>query len=843
MIRFNVIDVGFLDLAEGTSIGFKQENQHFRFADISLGRSVQFSIPATDRNRLLLGFGDDPALFGGALRTSFPCQMVYDGGEAMGTLNVTGFSSDSFSCVFYIGGSSWVDKLQKLKLSDCVTTLNTPVLWDDSTPVVDADSADPSQGVQLLKYDNGITNGTSWQYVPSVNVLTYISDILSELGVPLTTTLGNDLWMVSGSMKGGGNGTVVFDVTGTTSATIPTMTQPCFAVDTFQLEWSEGFLFGAGVGGGSTTAVGFRCTRGVALTFPSTMPNDVFLIKYNSKLSLCECLGGKGSYQLPFGLTWNALDGRTINIDKGDLIFFADRSGQVDPGTIFFTGGEYAGWKDITYPLNVACEFDLSQDIVLGDNWYLRDNHPDMTVFEFLKSVAIASGLELTIDPVNGVTLDAGSYGQNADFVNLKDVVSVDNVNRNVEAWGNNTVKAVIGFESEDYVEQLIRSEFDIPSEILQGEGGGKSGFSEGSLGDNGILILDVDGSSYKFKAKKWTIAKATNGSTYLQRVDTPDPVGYDDIAANSTCVKVKVSAEEADFFALKPSTTFLWRGMAYIWTDASLSAGIMSLTLQKVSSPPQYVIPPRYLTLKAESAGVTVRIDKEGANFAQLDAVLDYSTDGGNTWTPYGWTGDTGDTITLANIGDTVCFKGNNDRFSRSTSAYYQFIVSGTYSASGDVTTLIDENGGDVPLTDGVFINLFRSTYITQAPNLPSTALWSYCYFGMFSLCGSLTQSPELPATDMEPLCYAQMFMNSGLTSAPVLPALTLVSNCYSAMFMQCANLTSVEMHATDISAPNCLYLWLRDVSASGTLTCDSSLVLPSGDSGLPTGWTRVNI
>ena len=49
MIRFNIIGTGFLDFTDEGGISFKTENQFFRFSDISLGRSVEFSVPATDR--------------------------------------------------------------------------------------------------------------------------------------------------------------------------------------------------------------------------------------------------------------------------------------------------------------------------------------------------------------------------------------------------------------------------------------------------------------------------------------------------------------------------------------------------------------------------------------------------------------------------------------------------------------------------------------------------------------------------------------------------------------------------------------------------------------------------
>ena len=108
-------------------------------------------------------------------------------------------------------------------------------------------------------------------------------------------------------------------------------------------------------------------------------------------------------------------------------------------------------------------------------------------------------------------------------------------------------------------------------------------------MGSNGILIRDVDmtGTTPKLAAKRCTIAYADPNETYLQRVPVPSPVGYDDIAQQSTCVRLRMLAGEAAFFAMRPSTTLLWQGMAYLWSDAQWSDDVLTLTLQKVSQYP----------------------------------------------------------------------------------------------------------------------------------------------------------------------------------------------------------------------------------------------------------------
>lgn len=580
MIRFNVIGIGFLDIDEGQSIGFKVQNQHFRFADISLGRSVQFSIPATDRNRILLGFADDPADYGSALRRNFDCQMVYDGGEVKGKLQVVSLDGDAFKCVFYIGGLSWVDRLNEMSMME-VPDMTGSVVWAQATPVANADTVDPNNGmVQIVKYDNNINDFTAWQLAPSVHLKTLVGRVCANLGVTLSENIPSNLWLVAGKLSGGVEDTVTFAATTDTDGTI-TQTQNYFDVSDGQIHWKASGLF-------STVhhepCRFFKSLVDVDLTFPNSFPPTVYAPHRSRSTSYQQYLGEYHPDEIYNAMTGQTigytfygepLAGRTVTIKKDTEFFFTDMA----PGSM-------VGYSRTCAPFNFQCTATRNNVLSLGETWKLENNMPDMTVFEFLRSVALATGMELTIDPDDGITIDEGSYGQPSDFLPLEKVTSVDSVERVVEAWGKKQRDTVI-FDDEDYVTNHITSPYNVDNEHLEEESDDKqSKFSGGELGANGIVIADVD-TSNKFTGKRWTIARATADSVWLQRIEPPQPLGYDDIAANSTCLKVKMAAEEADLFSLTPSTTFLWRGMAYIWTDASLSAGIMSLTLQKVSQAP----------------------------------------------------------------------------------------------------------------------------------------------------------------------------------------------------------------------------------------------------------------
>ena len=143
--------------------------------------------------------------------------------------------------------------------------------------------------------------------------------------------------------------------------------------------------------------------------------------------------------------------------------------------------------------------------------------------------------------------------------------------------------------------------------------------------------------------------------------------------------------------------------------------------------------------------------------------------------------------------------------------------------------------------LAEHCYSNMFYGcTSLTAVPSiLPATTLVDYCYQYMFRGCSSLTSAPKLPATTLVDYCYEYMFQGcTSLTTAPELPATTLVSSCYQRMFINCINLNYIKMLATDISATNCLYYWVYNVSGTGTFVKNPAMTsLPTGISGIPSG------
>lgn len=598
MIRINIIGSGFLDMATGGGLSFKRDNQQFRFCDISLGRSVEFSIPSTRHNRRLLGYGDDPAMYGDMMRDRHDVQVIHDFGAFRATLNVTGYEGEAFKCVLLLDTMPWLASLQDIKLKDMACSWSHGHYWDNAYAIP---VGDPSlytfldgEGIKIVQYDDGV----SGYLLPSVNVKAFIEDILTEAGVPHSVYIPREYWIVMSTAKGTGEATVTMVSNGTNDLTI-TGGAGIIQAETVDLEWATGEFFGALVGGGSVTVKAFKALEDIDVTFPSSFPTDCYLVQYSTKLKNYSTIGGVDQYGNPdpHGGSLGRLDGKTVSLKKGYIYFFAPNPWQVDWG---FPNG-YIGYKDTFNPFSFSFKVTRATDLQQGELWYMRNNMPDMTLFDFIKSAALAAGMEVLVD-INGIYVGDGSYAK--DMKECSNVLSVDSVSRCVDTWGNTNRKAEVCFDSEDYVTNPIRWGYFIDNDTLEGSKETKVKFSEGTTNAGGtILIKDIDmsGTPPKITAKKPTIAYADPDHKLLVRVPDVSMVGYDDIAADSTCIRMKMRVDNKAFFDLKPTDAWLWRGMAYVWTSADWSDGVLSLTLQKVSQAVAIPSPP--VVLKSISA------------------------------------------------------------------------------------------------------------------------------------------------------------------------------------------------------------------------------------------------
>ena len=287
----------------------------------------------------------------------------------------------------------------------------------------------------------------------------------------------------------------------------------------------------------------------------------------------------------------------------------------------------------------------------------------------------------------------------------------------------------------------------------------------------------------------------------------------------------------------------------------------------------------PDYFYIESLGDGNTISVVNKGnGDTYGVTPTLEYSTDK-NTWNTitFDWTSGehTTELPVKLNTGGKMYFRNDTRKFSNDYNKYITFSSSVSSNVGGDIRTLsnylnvdnettterymfkelfksnkniVDASNLKLPYTrleKGCYQGMFWGcSKLTTAPTeLPATTLADSCYYDMFDYCTSLTTVPtELPATTLKYECYGYMFSGcTSLTSVPALPATTLVLSCYSSMFYGCKKLNSITVFANDISASYCTSNWLSGVASTGTFINFGSATYPTGESGIPSGWTEV--
>ena len=226
---------------------------------------------------------------------------------------------------------------------------------------------------------------------------------------------------------------------------------------------------------------------------------------------------------------------------------------------------------------------------------------------------------------------------------------------------------------------------------------------------------------------------------------------------------------------------------------------------------------PPDYLRFTAEEPNSSISMSSSISTAPNLE----YSLDGGRTWTEWNYQADTEnnnrpiysfDTITLHNQGDSVIMRGvNPNGFSDASGYGSYFIMTGRISASGDIQTIAD---GDFPSDTAVrFGALFSNcTSLISAPVLSANILTDFCYNLLFFGCSSLQSAPRLTASALRPYCYTGMFGDCvSLANPPEISATSLAEGSCISMFRNCYSLLQAPALKAEILTAEC-FRWMFD-------------------------------
>lgn len=152
---------------------------------------------------------------------------------------------------------------------------------------------------------------------------------------------------------------------------------------------------------------------------------------------------------------------------------------------------------------------------------------------------------------------------------------------------------------------------------------------------------------------------------------------------------------------------------------------------------------------------------------------------------------------------------------------SYLHFVGNAhTINCSGNIMSLCGENWKDLLVVEaGQFECGFKNfTTLATAPKLPATTVQEAGYGMMFEGCTSLVESPEIPDG-------------------------TFGDGAMMRMFYGCSSLSTIKCLVTNLTAFGVIDEWTYNVSASGTFYKTAGVTWPTGTSGIPTGWTVVEV
>lgn len=257
------------------------------------------------------------------------------------------------------------------------------------------------------------------------------------------------------------------------------------------------------------------------------------------------------------------------------------------------------------------------------------------------------------------------------------------------------------------------------------------------------------------------------------------------------------------------------------------------------------------YFTIECIGNSGTLRWKSSALNFTRE---ISYSTDKIN-WTTISSSYPLNGTV-IANLtkGDKVYLKGTEREYATGMSNHTRIWSNVKINVYGNLMSL--RYGDNFKTTtpsywtseEYIFEQLFSECPIEDASNLifPECAC-DYCYDYMFNYCTSLLYPPKiLPATNLQyaSYCYRYMFRNCNkMTTSPYLPNAFSTGTSYQNMFNSCSSLKSITCLSEYASDYNNFNGWTTGVSATGTFTKKAGSTWPTGTSGIPSGWTVVEV
>lgn len=557
-----------LDLMAGAALSFKKVNPLFAFDTVSCERSLSFDLPSTHRNEEILKLAKIPAYDGEGMRRRFEAELQDGLVVKQGYLYVSEYG-DRYKAVFVTGELLSLKKLKDLgNVGEIIAPADFVHYGEPPIPAHDA----VGQGWAMVEY---IENGGV--RFPSVRVKYILDLVTGRYGLPtiyvpsgtenlrlIPTKLERPkerkgvLWGEGGGVRIDEEFTLMLaadmmEVRGYTISAIPTGG----GYYEEHIDYTNPMQVSA-----------FRALHDLVLTFGTDISSEVYIKMRTSDGSQVT---GKQFY-LRQGDTFFLYYAGDMEFEKGTTPYYEQDGAVFYEENLQWTFAESAHFYTIASTIGMQGAGDW-QD---GEEVFLQDNLPDVSVVDLLKMIAAMSGTVLNYTDEDGITFDPVSVDGWAIMNLTGTIIKAQSVRRTFADYARENV---VEFDSGEWVLGRERDVYVIDNENLDESNTLlEIPFSEGMM-ENGTENVVVNNEQAK---GAFVVADAKADAYNMTRVRLRKCDGVQHLCDESTTIQVQARMTLADYENLKAKTLLLIDGTRYVWTDANWSKGVASLTLAK---------------------------------------------------------------------------------------------------------------------------------------------------------------------------------------------------------------------------------------------------------------------
>ena len=585
MMRFRLNNIGeFLDVLEDTSVQIVSKNPICGIDEVELQRTTELRIPATPHNEELLRLSNDYHGRRDMLRGAIPAQMILGIVTYGGVLYINSYDyeKEAYNGVFVYGQMTGLQAIKRLgKLSDWD--------WSDVDDYIDSNS--PTLAAPYAK-TNAIRWGRVLYAATEINGSISLTQLLDLINTQTTVRIiypsGLDgVRIIKGKMQSIDTSTFDNSVLNEDAGSQPSETPPTnpyneiyFNSDYFTRVLNSNFGLVSSSGGTTIrrvwTIAGLKARFTMYVQLPEEFGEGWFMMRNG--------YGGSAAF---YGGYWfedsspntdpiihgEPLSGKIVQLNEGDEFFFVNIEDYVN---------ESAGWLAIqgwqfgqghTYPHN----FNLR--VISNSRYYLRDNMPDITLMDLIKTVAAITGTAISLNKLQTVVRFTPLDGE-WEYKTLDRIIA----RKTLEcAFKDYAQSNVIKFADDADNEKPIRAAYNIQNTNLQAE---KDlyviPFAAGVEREAGSsLAVGMDG-------EKDVMADTIDNVNYLQRMTVSKNSVIESICERANKLQVTCRMSALEYYGIKPQTLFKTLGLRWTWTDLQWQKETATMTLQEYEEPIQ---------------------------------------------------------------------------------------------------------------------------------------------------------------------------------------------------------------------------------------------------------------